>query len=351
MKKFFMKSSVLALLSLGVFFSGCEKENDVVKSDGLQGLEKMMVTPKGDLSNFRTAHSFCGTAKTVRLMAGQSIPIGEVSAYNDNDSLYITISIEGGYAKNWFIRKASLYMGEHSSTTGMKNPAPGKFPEVNDFPSTNNTGVQVHTFSFSKTPLLNWGEFDIALYADVVRVAIDADDNIIYTDGMASVVQNEGAWGEGHKFSALPNIKSNNWAMYFCYQLQACNTTCSPSWFRIVTRSNNGEIIEEIDFNEYDISKDEKIVGKVTYRRQNDNTTSPHTYRITAIFEITETGYTYDEFSAIHSNSAIPTGITRSSFSSFRTDATGGTITFSGIPQTEGTYWLGLYAKITGSCD
>lgn len=351
-----LQNGVLAL-GLATLLFACSKEEIFETSESASSTEKIALTLRAAESSKLTTNgriaggvNVCGDATTVKLMAGQTIPVGDVSVYNDADNLYITVSIEGAHAKDWFIRKTHLFVGEQSATMGIKNPAPGKFPYSNDVISANNTGVQEYTYTVPAADLANWGQFDIAIHAEVARVATDAGGNIILDgNGMASVVQSEGAWGQGRKFSDLSNTKSSNWAMYFSYQLQTCNLKCNRSWFRIVSRNNNGEITEEFDFNEFDLVADKKVVGTATYRRDRTGGSGQNpVYAITIKFEITEAGYGFDEFSAIYKNTDMA-GLSREDFEgSIRTEGEGGTITFQNI--TGGTYWLGLYSKISGSC-
>lgn len=284
-------------------------------------------------------------------MAGQSTPIGEVSAYNDADSLYITVSIEGTYAKDWFIRKNHLYTGEKSQTEGIRNPAPGKFPYSNDVVSSNNTGVQEYTYAVKITDVLtNWGEFDIALHADVVRVATDAQGNIIFdADGRASVVQSEGAWGEGDRFT----LKCS-WAMHFSYTIQDCTVSCDPSWARNVTVINQGA--ENYDV-EYSLSNDGIRVGNVKVNRGGNGTITV-TYTIddafVADFDFNKVGAYYSTASLDVVNKSLfdgdhnTIGNPRILTSRVGSGAGKWEVTFNNTPDTS---YLTLVADVKGACN
>jgi hypothetical protein len=340
-----MQNGILALGLMTLLFA-CNKE-EITEIEEVNSLEKMELTLRSGKSfgSLRIAGGLnaCGTPRTVRLMAGQNIPVGEVTAYNDEDNLYITVSIEGAYAKDWFIRKSHLYVGERDQTEGIKNPAPGKFPYQNDVVSDNNTGVQEHTYVIPAEPLKTWGEFDIALHVDVVRVALDGDNIAFDSNGMATVVQREGAWGEGTRFTM-----KGNWAMFFTYTLQDCEVLCNDTWFRVVTKDGNGSPeTEEIVF---DLLDGNKKVGKVVYKRTG-NSTSGKIEAVFSIYEDLKEDYYFEEFSAIYRTTSLPeSGLTREDFvSNMKFDSEGGKIEFSNIVGS--LYYLGLYTKITGKCN
>ncbi|MDX5479584.1 MAG: DUF4465 domain-containing protein, partial [Cyclobacteriaceae bacterium] len=88
-----------------------------------------------------TGFTACGTPLTAKLLAGQHIPVGEVTVFNDNEKFYVTVSIEKGDGfdnGDWFIQKIHGYFGsvevdfladpKGKQKKGIINPAPGKFP-------------------------------------------------------------------------------------------------------------------------------------------------------------------------------------------------------------------------------
>jgi hypothetical protein len=99
---------------------------------------------------------------------------------------------------------------------------------------------------------------------------------------------------------------------------------------------------------DFDLTDNEKIVGKVNYKRENgDRIDGVRFYDVTVTFLITDNDYSFEEFSVIHSLSEI-TGLTRESFSTFRKESNGGVFEFKNVAA--GAYWLGLYANLSGKC-
>jgi hypothetical protein len=361
MKKILSKLSVLALLSVGAFMVSCEKENDLLVDD-LAGLETMAVNPRSNFSNFRVASNVtpCQDPVTVDLIAGQKLRVGEVSVYNDETKLYVTVSIKEEY-KDWYMRKASLYFGNSSQTQGMKNPSPGKFPALQDFPSSNNLGEQDYTFELDeqvKIALEAFDNFDIAIHVDLVRVAVDENKEPVLVNGLATVLQKEGAWGEGARFSDLSNIKSNNWAMYFSYSIQECTEApvCEFSWRRLGNGGNGNDntVIENFDLSnaiieegeEFAILDGSKIVGTASFYRTNIGGGVRKVFVTFGLTELGQTlGYTFVEYGAAYATTdALPADALFTKAS----NTTGGVIELAA--NNANPYYVGLYVKVAGSC-
>jgi hypothetical protein len=264
MKKNLFNSLTNGILALGLvmFLFSCNKE-EIYTHEPINEtvLELIEITPRLFLKSSLTDNA-CGIVTTAALMAGQTLEVGTVTAYNDEENFYITITID---KDDWFIRKTHLYVGERTSTEGIRNPAPGKFPYFNDVVSENNTGIQIYSYVIEKGEeninfLKNWGEFDIALHADLVRVAIDENGNpILNEDNKASVLQYEGAWAAGERFTL-----KGSWATYFSYSWQSCEDVCDPTWAKNVTVESNGDAYLEI---EYTLSNKGIRVGEVKVLR------------------------------------------------------------------------------------
>lgn len=244
-----LQNTWAVLLSSALLFSCSQIETFDAPVRG-ESQERIPVLFKTSNLNARQLFDVCGNAHTVPLLAGKNIPVGEVSAYNDNENLYITVSVEGDFLEDWFIRGLHMYIGQvsvdFSKKVGKKNeivnPAPGKFPFSTEVPSDNPTGIQEFTWTLPLgEDMVDFGEFDIAIHADVVKVdnvEYDENDNAI----SAEVVQSESAWAEGEQFS-----QKGNWAMYFSFAVTACEEDCNPDWRRAVTISSNGEYSPEGD--------------------------------------------------------------------------------------------------------
>ncbi|MFC4872505.1 hypothetical protein [Negadavirga shengliensis] len=242
-----LRNMWVVLLSAVLLF-GCSQIDTFDAPDRSGGQERIPVMFKASNLNERQLFDVCGNAFNTPLLAGKDIPVGEVSAYNDSDNLYITVSIEGDYLQDWFIRKLHMYIGQvsvdFSQKVGKKNeivnPAPGKFPFSTEVPADNPTGIQEFTWTLPLgEDMIDFGEFDIAVHADVVKV-----DNVEYDEHddavSAEVVQSEGAWAAGEAFS-----QKGNWAMYFSFAVTECGEDCNPEWRREVTVSQNGRFSPE----------------------------------------------------------------------------------------------------------
>jgi hypothetical protein len=345
------------LMILGLLAGACNQE-EVLLVETSDEFETMGIAFKGKnpWGNARVVKSICGEDKTVTLWAGQHIPVGEVSVYNDAEDLHITLSIEGDYTADWFIRKSHLFVGLAGSTGDIKNPAPGKFPYSHEEPSNNVLGIQEYTYSIPLNSFEDWtpgAEFDIALHAEVVRVT-----NVVYDNGVpvsATVAQNEGAWGEGRRFT----IKGS-WAMNFQYTIQDCLSLCDRSWMRISEGSGNGNT--NSDFNddpepvfEFDINVANNRVGRAQFQRTLTRVGGVVTGAyITVRFSITDGigEISFEEFSTYFSPS--PGSPEAAQFEANRRfDQDGGEIilTGSGIPTgNSASYYVGLYAKVSGPC-
>jgi hypothetical protein len=354
-----LQNAVLALgMSMLVFSCGQEEIFETPEVSA-STLETIAVTPRTTNSklagNARILSSVdvCGKENTVRLMAGQNIPVGEVSAYNDDENLYITISIEDDYADDWFIRKTHLYTGEKHATEGMRNPAPGRFPYSNDVISENNTGVQEYTYIIPTADLINWGEFDIALHADVVKVATGANGEILFNEyGKATVIQSEGAWAEGDRFTL-----KGNWAMYFSYSIQDCTTTCDPIWARNVTIASNGAIEHDVEYN---VNNNGITVGSVKVSRGGNSTNGSVTVTFTINDEFAGE-INYNKVGTHYSTTPL-TSVDKTLFDGGHTTV-GNTkiltskvgpgagkweVEYSGVPATS---YLTLFADLSGACE
>jgi hypothetical protein len=348
-----LQRSLVMIFAVGLLFSCSQMDTFETPDAGLENLEKFKVVAKGSVEAnewARTAFDFCGTEKTVQLIAGQHTVVGEVSAYNDKDKLYITITTDG----SWYIRKTHLYTGERSQTDGIKNPAPGRFPYSYDATSLNNYGVQEYTYEVDAEGLKGWGEFDIAIHADVVQVAVNPDGSPkLDINGNATIMRSEGAWGQGSRFTL-----KGSWAMFFTYSLQDCIDICTGTWFRKVSGASNGtqqvnfDFEESVESEEYELFDGPTLVARASVRRNRSGSpTTVQAIRITVQFSIMEEGYTFEEFGSVFRTTSITDELNREFFTgNIFTDPLGKEILYTDEGTREKPFHLALYAKVTGVC-
>jgi len=270
-----LKKGFLALMSVALLFSCSQIEPFDAQELG-DSQKSIAVKIKTTDANLRVGTGFdaCGTPLTAKLLAGKSIPVGEVTVFNDEDNFYVTVSIDKGNGfdeGDWFLTKIHIYAGEASADFEAKgknkiiNPAPGKFPINESIPIDFGVADQEFTYVLAITPelILN-GEFDVAVHADVVRV-----EDITEVDGVfsATIKQQEGAWADGTPFNA---DGKGNWATYMEYTIQECTIDCNAEWNRTITAINNGEYIavpEDELYVTYTINGTSGKVGEATIRR------------------------------------------------------------------------------------
>ncbi|MDO9551695.1 hypothetical protein [Rhodonellum sp.] len=353
MKKQFLnpfRNALVVLMSSALLFS-CSQTESFETADLSEVQSRIPVSFKSLNPNARvgTGYDACGTPLTARLMAGQKTPIGEVTVFNDDTDFYVTVSIEKGDGfdnGDWFLQNIQIYAGQTSIDFVSKgknkivNPAPGKFPINEVVPIDFNVADQEFTYKLTiSDELKDMGEFDVAVHADVINVT---EFNADRTEAIS--YKKEGAWAEGQAFNS---DGKGNWAMFMSYTIQDCAVDCTDTWFRSVTRSNNGEGTEDFESDLFMLMDGTNVVGKATYQRSRTNTGPDPIYKIEVKFEVLDTEYSFDEWGAFYSATTI-SGLNRDSFNDIRETETGGTITFTNI--TGSSYNLGLYAKITGKC-
>ena len=347
-----MQKGFLALISAALLFS-CSQIEPFEAQELVDSQKSIAVKFKTTDANLRVGKGYdeCGTALTAKLLAGQKTPIGEVTVFNTEEDFYVTVSIEKGEGfddGDWFLRNIQIYAGQTSIDFVSKgknkivNPAPGKFPINEVVPiDFSDEADQEFTYRLSiSQELKDMGEFDVAVHADVIKVT---EFNASRTEAIS--YKTEGAWAEGQAFNS---DGKGNWAMFMSYSIQDCDVNCTDTWLRSVTRNNNGEATEDFESDLFMLMDGSNVVGQATYKRERDGGTGPNPiYKIDIEFEILDPAYSFDEWGAFYSGTAI-SGLNRDSFDDIRETETGGTITFTDI--TGSDYYLGLYAKITGKC-
>jgi hypothetical protein len=130
------------------------------------------------------------------LTADQNITVGNVSVWNDADTLYVMFLTTG----EWVINESHLAVENSSADipqTGNGNPKPGKFAYSNETPT------QDYTYQIPNT----W-EVD-------EPVSIAAHAEVVVLNETGAVIQDETAWGNGTDFN-----ERRNWGMFFTYTIQ-----------------------------------------------------------------------------------------------------------------------------------
>ncbi len=136
------------------------------------------------------ATSAMAEVKTVNLIAGQNIVIGEVIVEDFDGMLYVTYKITD---PDWTLLKTHLAVTDIKSDipqTKKLNPIPGKFKYFMKY----ETPVTEYTYEIDLGYM--WYPLYIASHAEVQNV-----------DG-----GKEGAWGEGYEFNIY-----RGWAMWFLF--------------------------------------------------------------------------------------------------------------------------------------
>jgi hypothetical protein len=275
------KTNLLGLALAGLILGACGQVDTFDSTTMNNPLAKVPVAFKSEGFNARVGTGFtaCGEPHTAKLLAGQNIPVGEVTVFNDNEKFYVTVSIEksAGFDEgDWFIRKIHGYFGavetdfladpKGKQKKGIINPSPGKFPISEAITLDYSVASQEYTYELPiSQALIDAGEFDVAIHAEVVRV-----ENIREEAGVlvADIVQEEGAWGEGTRFNP---VGVANWSMYMSYTIQDCDIDCDPLWNKTVKVSTNNlyeanpEDELEVTYQVNDVNQGR--IGEVTISR------------------------------------------------------------------------------------
>lgn len=357
----------LALLSTALLFSCNQIETfDGPDLSNVQARIPVQLKPADFNARVEAGFTACGTPMTHKLMAGQHTPIGEVTVFNDNEKFYVTVSIEKGEGfddGDWFIKKIQAYFGqverdfETRGKKGIRNPAPGKFPINEAIELDYGIADQVFTYELEiDDELRAFGEFDVAVHAEVVRV-----ENLMEVNGewTADVVQKEGAWAGDQQFN--PNGQGN-WALYMSYSIQQCSAVqCQDEWLRYDMYTDTdaiGEVNEEtIESGEFII----RNVGFVEFQRVRTNLGgSARRYTITIDYyilpELIEKGYSFEEFTAF-TTGRLEEGVILDTDTVSGTHTSGQIVLTYDISGGQGnnqgqnfTYWQGFKAKLNGFC-
>ena len=138
------------------------------------------------------------------LLAGQTIPVGNVTVWNDGTHLYVTYNITDA---DWVINATHMHVSSDDCVEGFPrtrtgNPKVGRF----DYSTDNPEGVTTVMYTI---PLDGLGtDLCIAAQAEVfAELLIDPDT--------LEPGREETAWADGTRF-----VERGNWAMHFEYTVQ-----------------------------------------------------------------------------------------------------------------------------------
>lgn len=139
------------------------------------------------------------------LLAGQTIDVGEVLVWNDDENLYVEFVASG----DWCITETHVHvftdnLDFNDITLKNGNPPPGKF----DYKDEHDC-VADHTYEIP----LNWSP-DIELYIAAHAVVQNDSVPVDWDNGDPISWWTETAWGAGFDFPGA------NWATYFTYKVQ-----------------------------------------------------------------------------------------------------------------------------------
>lgn len=181
-----MKSSFLFIALMALLFTACQP-NLLDDPTGQEVQYPSTTYYKGDPS--------CSESFT--LYAGQTIPVGDIVVSNDNDSIYVTYTLTGG----WELVESHLYIG---NVAGIPSNKSGN-PKIGNFPYQRSHTAGTTTYSYSVVIPGNESCYVIAAHASVQLVQA------------GSIVQSETAWSEGTRMT-----QKGNWATYSDYCLMDC---------------------------------------------------------------------------------------------------------------------------------
>jgi hypothetical protein len=160
-------------------------------------MKKLVALALVTMLAFTTAIAMAGTPKTTELLAGQTIPVGDVSVSDDGTNLTVTYVITN---ESWVINETHLAVAgslDAIPQTKRNNPIPGQFEYKNE---SQDLSITEYTYVIPLDGLS--GDVIIAAHAEVVHL-----------NETGFVDQEETAWGNGTSFAG------KNWAMYFTYTI------------------------------------------------------------------------------------------------------------------------------------
>ncbi len=143
----------------------------------------------------------CGNYVIKPLYGGQTIFVGWVAVWNDEDNMYIHYRTTGGWKLAETHAAVATYLGGIPHTNS-GNPKVGHFPYKAEHDPT--------VVDYEYTIPLEW--------APGTMLYLAAHSVVYLYDGDMQVVQEETAWARG----CFPCIDIGSWASFFTYNIQSC---------------------------------------------------------------------------------------------------------------------------------
>ncbi len=291
----------------------------------------------------------CGRKYYARLSAakdGKGFYAGEVFIYNDEEFLHVEIEMQ----PEWFLRNSFLYVGEKSETKKIKNPERGNFPEATIYHAEIDVPLDHYHFYIDTKKIKNWGEFDVALFADMVEVQNEYGNPILDNDGLATVTRTQSSWANNYYSSNFHFNPLINSATYFRHTFWDCDNSCVGTWIKTFELVNNTPGKTTFDFDEFDLMEGKNIVAKVKFRKEKyTNEKGDEEKQLIAEFELVCSDYIFIKSAFIESEyDDLGDYWFDPVFWMWTNDPSGGS--FGADYFDDGKLYIGVYAEIVGPC-
>ena len=178
----------MPLLFCAALATGCSKNEASVTPENQ--------VSNGDIRNRDGGGNVCNDA-TVTLLAGQTIPAGNIVVEQDATNIYVTYNTTDG----WVLSATHLYVGACATipVNPPGNPIPGQFP----YNAThNNVTSYTVTIPVSVIGLNNCG----CVAAHAVVKKLSATGSVLSSQsawGQGTVINPQGSWGMKFDFCAV----------------------------------------------------------------------------------------------------------------------------------------------------
>lgn len=182
-----LQLQIFAFLLISVLFlSGCNYcEIDKINSPSGQNITDFLEPQNGEINR--------------QILAGQNIPIGKLTVWNDNDNVYFR------YSTRYKFEFSAVHLAAYPVSNQIP-VNPSGCPQIGHFPyKQENLPVNTHIYTFS-IPC------SILAVGSSVYIAAHADAVLRNDNGSTSY---ETAWAEGQNFPGC-----SNWSMYFVYNVK-----------------------------------------------------------------------------------------------------------------------------------
>jgi len=190
---------VIALVSLSLVFSSCQKDELPLFSRDVNKVENNNVKPLNTLPSYLTSQA------EVSLLAGQHILSGTLSISSDASNLYVSyLTING-----WTLEEVHFAIGKNKSSIPVNkggNPIIGNFP----YKASGLNGQTSYVFTIPHSNIDAGSLCDILLYY--------AGHAVVKKQNSDGSFQTETAWSDGIRFTQKGSWASYNTFTYQCLQ-------------------------------------------------------------------------------------------------------------------------------------